>query len=109
MLPADRSRHAHRPGPGRPPVSPLDPDAPSWQRMATPAVPAMEHDDRTFSTDSAAGGLMSGRYVFLTEPSGWYRLRNGHLGRPEHHCGPAGRPGPAAAHAMASAGLQARP
>ena len=29
----------------------------------------MEHDDHTFSTDSAAGGLMSGRYVFLTERS----------------------------------------
>jgi hypothetical protein len=29
----------------------------------------MEHDDHTFSTDSAAGGLMSGRYVFLTDRS----------------------------------------
>ena len=36
--------------------------------MAAPDSPAMEHDDHTFSTDSAAGGLMSGRYVFLTTP-----------------------------------------
>src|SRR5512146_2824567 len=75
MLPADRSRHAHRPGPGRPPVSPLVPCAPFRRGMVAPGGPAMEQDDHTFSTDSAAGGLMCGRYVFLTSPAALHWVR----------------------------------